>query len=57
MKDCPLEITKRQIAEFHSEADEGLAEAARRDLELDEDPTPGLALGEFDQKIQNRRLH
>jgi len=31
--------------------------AARRDLELDEDPSLGLTLGDFDQKIQNRRLH
>jgi hypothetical protein len=31
--------------------DADLAEAARRDVELDENPSLGLALGEFDTKI------
>ena len=38
-----------------SEADSGLAEAVRRDAELDENPAIGLSLGEFDQKILSRR--
>ena len=33
-----------------SEADGGLAEAVRRDAELDENPAMGLSLSEFDQK-------
>ena len=38
-----------------SEADGGLAEAVRRDAELDDNPSMGLALGEFEQKILSRR--
>ena len=57
VKDFPLELTDPQRDEFSSESDDGFAEAARRDLELDEDPSLGLTLGDFDQKIQNRRLH
>jgi hypothetical protein len=38
-----------------SEADGGLAEAKRRDAELDENPTIGLTLHEFDEKILSRR--
>ena len=37
-----------------SEADGGLAEAERRDMELDENPSLGLRLGEFDRKIRQR---
>ena len=54
VKDFPLEITD---AQFSSESDDGFTEAARRDLEIDEDPSLGLTLGDFDQKIQNRRRH
>lgn len=38
-----------------SEPDGGLAEAVRRDAELDENPTIGLTLREFDEKILSRR--
>lgn len=38
-----------------SEADGGLAEAERRDAEIDANPSIGISLGEFDQKILNRR--
>jgi hypothetical protein len=38
-----------------SEPDGGLAEAVRRDAELDENPTIGLTLGEFNEKILSRR--
>ena len=38
-----------------SEADGGLAEAVRRDAELDENPAMGLSLREFDQQISSRR--
>ena len=38
-----------------SEPDGGLAEAVRRDAELDENPTIGLTLDEFDEKILSRR--
>ena len=38
-----------------SEADGGLAEAVRRDAELDENPAMGLSLSEFDQKILSQR--
>ncbi|NJL71272.1 MAG: hypothetical protein HC888_06515 [Candidatus Competibacteraceae bacterium] len=40
---------------FFSEADEGLAEAERRDAEIDANPSIGISLGEFDQRISNRR--
>jgi hypothetical protein len=39
-----------------SEPDEGLAEAERRDTEMNETPSIGLTLGAFDQKILSRRL-
>jgi hypothetical protein len=38
-----------------SEADGGLAEAERRDAEIDANPSVGLSFGEFEQKILNRR--
>lgn len=38
-----------------SEADGGLAEAVRRDAELDDNPAMGLSLREFDQQISSRR--
>lgn len=38
-----------------SEADGGLAEAERRDAEIDANPSIGISLGEFEQKILNRR--
>ena len=38
-----------------SEADGGLAEAVRRDAELDENPAMGLSLRDFDQQISSRR--
>jgi hypothetical protein len=47
----PHEINERQVAGLFSEPDAGLAEAERRDVELDEIPSLGLTLGEFDRKI------
>jgi hypothetical protein len=38
-----------------SEADGGLAEAERRDAEMEANPSIGLSLAEFDQKIFSRR--
>jgi hypothetical protein len=38
-----------------SEADGGLAEAERRDAEMDANPSIALSLGDFDQKIFSRR--
>jgi hypothetical protein len=38
-----------------SEPDGGLAEAVRRDAELDDNPAMGLSLREFDQQISSRR--
>jgi len=51
VKNLPHEINERQIAGFFSEADADLAEAERRDVELDKKPSLGLTLGEFDTKI------
>lgn len=38
-----------------SEPDDGVAEALRRDAELDEQPDSGLSLEEFDAEIRRRR--
>jgi hypothetical protein len=38
-----------------SEPDGGLAEAVRRDAEMDANPSIALTLGEFDRSIQSRR--
>lgn len=38
-----------------SEDDEGLAEAERRDAELDSTPSIALSLDEVDQKVLDRR--
>ena len=38
-----------------SEPDGGLAEAERRDAEMDANPSIALTLGEFDRSIQSRR--
>jgi len=51
MEHLPHEISERQIAGFFSEPDADLAEAERRDVELDKKPSLGLTLGEFDTKI------
>jgi len=37
------------------EPDGGLAEAVRRDAEMDANPSLGLTIEEFDRKIANRR--
>ena len=37
-----------------SESDGGLAEAQRRDSELDANPSVALSLAEFDQRISDR---
>ncbi|MGF1679557.1 MAG: addiction module protein [Candidatus Methylacidiphilales bacterium] len=38
-----------------SEKDGGLAEAERRDLEMDANPSVSMTLEDFDQQIANRR--
>lgn len=43
------------LPELFSEPDDGLAEAVRRDAELDENSTIALTLREFDEKILSRR--
>jgi putative addiction module component (TIGR02574 family) len=35
--------------------DEGIAEALRRDAELDDDPGLGITLDQLDQRIRDRR--
>ena len=40
--------------ELHDD-DDGLAEAVRRDVELDTNPEVGLSLEELDQRIASRR--
>jgi len=37
--------------------DEGIAEAIRRNSELDSDPSIGLSIEDFDRKIRQRRCH
>jgi len=54
-KKLPHEINERQIAGIFSEPDTDLAEAERRDAELDENPAMGLSLSAFDQQILSRR--
>jgi putative addiction module component (TIGR02574 family) len=41
-------------AVLHDE-DEGIAEALRRDAELEANPSAGLSLEQLDQKIKHRR--
>ena len=38
-----------------SEEDEGLAEALRRDAEMSSDPSIGILLRDFDQRIRRRK--
>ena len=38
-----------------SEKDEGLAEAQRRDLEMDTNPSVSMSFEEFDRRISDRR--
>ena len=38
-----------------SDEDEGVAEALRRDAEIDADPNQAMSLAQLDSKIQNRR--
>lgn len=37
-----------------NDEDEGVAEALRRDAELDSDPDSGMSLEEFEKKIERR---
>lgn len=37
------------------DADEGIAEALRRDAELDANPSGGLSLEQVDQQVNRRR--
>jgi len=56
VKNLPYGISERQIAGILSEPDADLTEAERRDVELDENPSLGLTLGEFDSKIVQREV-
>ena len=38
-----------------SDEDEGVAEALRRDAEIESDPTQAISLAELDSQIQGRR--
>lgn len=38
-----------------SDEDEGIAEALRREAELDADPSQGISLAELDSQVQGRR--
>jgi len=38
-----------------SDEDEGIAEALRRDAEIDADPNQAMTLAQLDSKIKNRR--
>jgi putative addiction module component (TIGR02574 family) len=38
-----------------SDEDEGIAEALRRDAELENDPTQAITLAQLETQIQNRR--
>jgi hypothetical protein len=40
---------------FFTNADEGIAEALRRDAELEANPSSGLSLEQVDQQIERRR--
>jgi len=54
MEHISRKTIERQIEGLFSEPDADLAEAARRDVELDENPSLRLTLGEFDAKIAQR---
>jgi putative addiction module component (TIGR02574 family) len=38
-----------------ADEDEGIAEALRRDAEIDSDPSQAITLAQLDSQIQNRR--
>lgn len=67
VKKLALELPERQRATLalhmlhslpalFSEPDDGLAEAQRRDVEIDSDPSIGLSLEKLDQRILSRRV-
>jgi putative addiction module component (TIGR02574 family) len=45
----------RSLPSVLHEDDEGIAEALRRDAELDADPNIGITLEQLDQQIRSRR--
>lgn len=45
----------RSLPSVLHEADEGVAEALRRDAELDADPSAAITLDQLDQQVRNRR--
>ena len=45
----------RSLPSILLDEDEGMAEALRRDAELDADPSIGVTLEELDDRIRNRR--
>jgi putative addiction module component (TIGR02574 family) len=45
----------RSLPSVLHEDDEGVAEALRRDAELDADPNIGITLEQLDQQIRSRR--
>ena len=46
---------RRSLPSVLHEDDEGVAEALRRDAELDADPNIGITLEQLDQQIRSRR--
>ena len=45
----------RSLPSVLHDEDEGVAEALRRDAELDANPESGITLDQLDQRIQDRR--
>lgn len=45
----------RSLPSVLDDEDEGIAEALRRDAELDANPETGMTLGELDQRMGDRR--
>jgi putative addiction module component (TIGR02574 family) len=45
----------KSLPSIVDDADEGIAEALRRDAEMDADPSLAISLEEFEASIRNRR--
>jgi putative addiction module component (TIGR02574 family) len=45
----------RSLPSVFHDADEGIAEALRRDADLDASPSAGVSLEQLDQQIERRR--
>ena len=46
----------RSLPPVQEDEDEGIAEALRRDAELNANPTSGMSLDQLDEAIQRRRM-